>query len=316
MNYLNNFYKKLYEPAPASFIGWTRVVILFFLLYKFLSRDYSLFGSLPQSLAVAYPANVFDPLDAYVLLGFKGVVDIFTFHWIHWFVSFPSALTLHYLQLFLEFMLLFSLFFGGGYKKINYLIIYILSMYFLGFLFSMGSDIDEIFIEMQIVLLLFLFKGKESYLLYGKQQEPLAYSKENGWFFSMVLLIFISYYFLAGFNKIIDISLWDWGRFDLANLVELSKIKQELGDDRAGCFIAELYIGNSWLDIPGTALVYFEHLIIPLLFFRRQYIFLAWLIYALFHLSSLGINLFFTGTFVSWLVFIPIYKLHKERKRT
>ncbi|HIP27336.1 MAG TPA: hypothetical protein EYG80_06760, partial [Flavobacteriaceae bacterium] len=143
MNIVDSFNKKMYELAPASFIGWTRIVILSFLLYKFLSRDYSVFGLLPEALAIAYPANVFHPLDSYVLLGFKWIVDFFTFHWIHWFVSFPSESTLYYLQLFLEFMLVITLFWGGGYKKINYLIIYILGMYFLGFLFRMGSDIDE-----------------------------------------------------------------------------------------------------------------------------------------------------------------------------
>jgi len=312
MNIVDSFNKKMYEVAPASFIGWTRIVILSFLLYKFLSRDYSVFGLLPESLAIAYPANVFHPLDSYVLLGFKWIVDFFTFHWIHWFVSFPSEATLYYLQLFLEFMLVITLFFGGGYKKINYLIIYILGMYFLGFLFRMGSDIDEIFVQMQIVLLLFLFKEKETYILFFKQQNPLNYTKENGWFFSMVLLIFIGYYFLAGFNKIVDISLWDWGRYELANLVELNQLKLELGDDRAWCYLRELFIGNSWLDIPGTAIVYFEHLIIPLLFFRREYIPFAWFIYILFHLSALSINLFFTGVFLSWLVFLPINRFHQK----
>ncbi|CAA6817528.1 MAG: Unknown protein [uncultured Sulfurovum sp.] len=312
MSIVDAFKNKLYEPAPASFIGWTRIVILFFLLYKFLSRDYSLFGTLPETLALAYPANVFHPLDAYVLFGFKYIVDFCTFHWIHWFIAFPSELTLYYIQRFLEFMLVFSLFFGGGYKKVNYLIIYVLGMYLLGFLFRMGSDIDEIFVQMQIVLLLFLFRGKESYILFFKQQNPLNYSKENGWFFSMVLLIFIAYYFLAGINKIIDISLLDWGRYELANLAELNKLKIELGDDRGYCYIRELFIGNSWMDIPGTILVYLEHLLIPLLFFRREYIPVAWFIYILFHLSALSINLFFTGVFLSWLVFLPMHRMYQK----
>ena len=314
MNVLNSFYKKLYEPAPASFIGWTRIVILSLLLYKLLSRDFSIFGILPETLAVAYPANVFDPLDAYVLLGYKWFVDLCTFHWIHWFLSFPSELTLYFIQLFLEFMLVIALFFGGGYKKINYLIIYVLSMYLLGFLFRIGSDIDEIFVQMQIVLLLFLFKEKETYILFFKQQKPLNYTKENGWFFSMVLLIFIGYYFLAGVTKVVDISLLDWGRFELSSLVELSYIKETLGDDRGWFYFRELLMSVSWLDIPGTVVVYMEHLLIPLLFFRREYIPYAWFIYFLFHLSSLGINLFFTGVFLSWLVFFPVHKIFEKFK--
>ena len=315
MSIIDKFNEKLYEPAPASFIGWTRIVILSFLLWKFLSRDYSLFGSFPEELAMAYPANVFHPLDAYVLLGFKWVVDLFTFHWIHWFVSFPSELILHYIELFLEFMLVVTLFFGGGYKKLNYLIIYVLGMYLLGFLFRIGSDIDEIFIQMQIVLLLFLFKDKETYILLFKQQKPLNYSKSNGWFFSMVLLIFIGYYFLAGVTKVIDISLLDWGRFELAKLIELNQIKLDLGDDRAWFFAREFFIGRSFLDIPGTVLVYVEHLLIPLLFFKRSYLPVAWFIYFLFHLSSLNINLFFTGVFLSWLVFLPVDRVVKLFKK-
>ena len=310
---LDAFNKKLYEPAPASFIGWTRIVILLLLLYKFLSRDYSIFGVFPETLAIAYPANVFDPLDAYVLLGFKGVVDFCTFHWIHWFLPFPSEGTLYSLQLFLEFMIVISLFFGGAYKKINYLIIYILGMYLIGFLFRVGSDIDEIFIQMQIVLLLFLFKEKETYILFFKQQNPLDYNRDNGWFFSMVLLVFIAYYFLSGVTKIVDISLLDWGRFELANLVELSHIKQQLGDDRMLCYLTEFFIGNSWIDMAATSLVYLEHLLIPLLFFRREYIPLTWFIYFIFHLSSLSINLFFTGVFFSWLVFFPIHRILSQK---
>jgi len=308
MNIVEKFNEKLYEVAPASFVGWTRIVILSFLLLKFLSRDFSLFGTLPQELAIAYPANTFSPFDAYVLLGVGWIVDIFTFHWVHWFVAFPSEMILFYIQLFLEFMLAITILFGGGYKKINYLIIYILGMYLLGFLFRMGSDIEENFVQMQIVLLLFLFKERESYILFFKQQKPLTYSRENGWFFSMVLLIFIGYYFLAGFTKVIDISFFDWGRFELANLVELSRIKQELGDDRAFFFFRDFIAANSWMDIPGTALVYAEHLLIPLLFFNRRYISFAWFIYILLHVSSLGINLFFTGVFLSWLVFLPVHR--------
>lgn len=312
MSIVDKFNKKLYEPMPASFIGWTRIIILSLLLYKFLSRDFSIFGILPETLAMAYPANVFNPLDSYVLLGFKAFVDICTFHWIHWFLSFPSERFLYYLQLFLEFMLLFTLLFGGGYKKLNYLIIYILGMYLLGFLFRMAADIDEIFVQMQILLLLFLFKEKETYILFFKQQKPLSYTKENGWFFSMVLLIFIGYYFLAGFTKITDISLFDWGRFEVANLAEFSQLKLELGDDRASCFFREFYIGNSWLDIPGTFLVYLEHLLILLLFFRREYIAFAWFIYILFHLSALSINLFFTGVCLSWFVFLPVHRFSQK----
>jgi len=312
MKILERFNEKLYEPAPASFIGWSRIVILTFLLYKFLSRDFSIFGILPIELAVAYPTNVFDPLDAYVLLGFKWFVDLCTFHWIHWFVSFPSEVVLYYVQLFLELMLAVALLFGGGYKKLNYLVIYILGMYLLGFLFRMGADIDEIFIQMQIVLLLFLFRGKESYILFFKQQNPLNYSKENGWFFSMVLLIFIAYYFLAGVTKVIDISLLDWGRCELSKLIELNQIKLALGDDRGVFFLRDFFVENSWLDIPGTVIVYLEHLMIPLLFFRREYIPFVWFIYFLFHLTSLTINLFFTGVFLSWLVFLPVYRFSQK----
>lgn len=314
MKILETFNKKLYEPAPASFIGWTRIVILFLLLYKFLSRDYSLFGYLPEGLAEVYPAYVFDPLDAYVLLGFKWLVDFFTFHWIHWFFSFPSEVMLHYIQLFLEFMLVLSLFFGGGYKKLNYLIIYILGMYLLGFLFRIGADIDEIFVQMQIVLLLFLFREKETYVLFFKQQEPLNYTKENGWFFSMVLLIFIAYYFLAGFTKIVDISLLDWGRYEVSNLSALNQIKLELGDDRGWFFLRDFFAKNSLLDIPGTTLVYLEHLLIPLLFFRREYLLVVWFTYFIFHLSSLSINLLFTGVFLSWIVFLPVHKIFQKKK--
>ena len=316
MNIIERFNQKMYEPAPAAFIGWTRIVILSLLLYKFLSRDYSLFGILPESLAMAYPSDVFSPLDAYVLLGVKWLVDLSTFHWIHWFVPFPSEVTLHYIQLLLEVMLGIALIFGGGYKKLNYLVIYVLGMYLLGFLFRMGADIDEIFVQMQIVLLLFLFRGKETYLLFSPQQKPLNYSKENGWFFSMVLLIFIGYYFLAGITKVVDISLLDWGRCELSKLIELNQIKLELGDDRGYFFLREFFIENPWLDIPGTVLVYMEHLMAVMLFFKREYIPFAWFIYFMFHLSSLAINLFFTGVFLSWLVFFPIHKLHEfEFKR-
>ena len=306
MNIVEKFNQKLYEPAPSSFVGWTRIVILLILLWKFLSRDYSIFGMMPEDLAIVYPGNTFSFLEAYVALGFKPIVDLATFHWIHWLIPFPTQTILYYLQLFLEFMLVVTLFVGGGYKKLNYLIIYILSMYLLGFIFSMGADIDEIFIPMQIVLLLFIFRGKESYILSSNRANPLTYSKESGWFFSMVLLIFIGYYFLSGFTKVIDISLWDWGRFEIANLAELNQIKIAVGDDRAMFFMRDFIVGQNWMDFLGTAVIYLEHLLIPLIFFKRRYILSAWFIYFIFHLTSLTLNLFFTGIFLSWLVFLPL----------
>jgi len=306
------FYKKLYEPAPASVIGWTRIVVLSILLFKFLSKDYSLFGYIPTELLYYYPADAYSSIEGYALFGFQWMVDLFSFHWIHWFISFPTEKTLWFLQRILMIWLTVTIIFGGGYKKLNYLVIYSIGMYLFGFLFRTGSDIDAIFILMQIVLLLFLFRDKETYLLLGKQQNPLNYSKENGWFFSMTLLIFIGYYFLSGITKIVDISLLDWSRFELANLSELYKVKQELGDDITKCYLRDFLIGNSWIDTLGTSLIYLEHLLIPILFFKRKYIPAAWFIYLFLHLGTLTVNILFAGVILSWLVFLPVHRFFQK----
>ena len=86
MNVIQKFHEKLYEPAPASVVGWTRIVILLVLLYKLLSRDFSIYGVMPEWMMNVYPFNSYNIWDGYALLGVKPIIDIFSFHWIHWFL--------------------------------------------------------------------------------------------------------------------------------------------------------------------------------------------------------------------------------------
>ena len=71
-------------------------------------------------------------------------------------------------------------------------------------------------------------------------------------------------------------------------------------------------IGNNWLDLPGTVMIYLENLLIPIIFFKRRYIPLAWFIYLLLHLGTLTVDILFLGVILSWLVFLPVYRVAQK----
>ena len=97
-------------------ITYVRVLVYLIILYKILSRDFSNFGYIPEELLNFYPINHYTQ-DIRNLSGIKVIIDLATFHWIHWFINFPYVETLNYIQFTLVFLILIVIFFGSG-KKI------------------------------------------------------------------------------------------------------------------------------------------------------------------------------------------------------
>ena len=93
----------------TSEITYVRVILYTIVLYKLLSRDFSNFGYIPEELLNFYPINHYTQ-DIRDLTGFKFIVDLLTFHWLHWFIDFPSVKQLEIIQLFLILLVIIIIF--------------------------------------------------------------------------------------------------------------------------------------------------------------------------------------------------------------
>ena len=62
-------------------------MILFF-LWKFNSRDFSFFS---YGIEPYYPIEIYDIRNYKIFTGFKFLQDLVSFHWIHWFLSYPES---------------------------------------------------------------------------------------------------------------------------------------------------------------------------------------------------------------------------------
>ena len=85
------FYKSWKRNFTSEEITYVRILLYGVVLYKLLSRDFSNFGFIPEELLNFYPINHYTQ-DLRDFTGIKLTVDLLTFHWIHWFISFPSKI--------------------------------------------------------------------------------------------------------------------------------------------------------------------------------------------------------------------------------
>ena len=106
-----------------------------------------------------------------------------------------------------------------------------------------------------------------------------------------MILIFIGYYQLSGFNKLIDITWLDWFRYDLYKSLEDQFLISEAGSHiKINPIPWEIikYLPSFVIDL-SVPIVYFSHLCTFLMFFRRDLIAKFMYFYWTFHFVIAGL---------------------------
>ena len=310
-SYIENLKK---EVSPID-LTWIRVWVYTIILWKLLSRDFSYIALMDSSLLEFYPIFHYQA-DLYHLTGFKFIVDILTFHWIHWFIHFPTITILKNIQITLIILSLIIIFFGSGYKNMNAIIFYILAMYLWGFMYRTSSDFDGSQILLQICLL-FCFKKHKDYSLisfyYKKKVRNNRYNSSI--FFNLIIGIFGFYYFCSGLHKFYDLNIIQWFMFDFTKIVKYYIELENSGNFRKIYEIFYYIPESSFLDNILAPIAYCSHLIAFLIILNRKYIKHFALFYIIFHLLNFSIGIAFTGLMLAWLIFLPISRFIETFKK-
>ena len=303
-----NVFKTLRIPAPNFFVDQFRIIVTGYFIYKLLSRDFSLFGRLPDFLMDNYPWDsqgwVWYPLSP------GWLVDIGTFHFIYWVLPFPSAAMMTGIQFATIGVLAAVLLFGRGPRGLLALSSFVLLSHLWGFYWRTGADVDAVWVQLQLILWYGLLPVREDLTL-PRPRLNFDRSEDTGLFFSVILLVFVVYYFFSGLNKLSDISIIDWFRYDLAYHMELVLDLSELqymGVNGAHAGLLEYEVFTFMVNKIGVPLVYFSHLIVPLMFFDRTKIPVFWNFYMMFHIMAVFAGASFFGLMLVWFVFTPFWR--------
>ena len=305
MNFNNKF--DIYEKFVKSYntfgfdfnINIARLFLCFFLIWKLLSRDFSFYGYIPNDVFGFYPIEIYSPLTIVWWTGTSVITDIFTMHWIHWFIDRPTPETLEIIQILSITVLILFAIFGRGPKKIFALISYLLLIYLWGHLFLLGQEIDSVALYFGIFLVLIFSNYNDAPIWKFKD---IFFMKKNinaGKTISLMYLVFVAYYFSSGLNKLTDITILEWFKYDLIFTIK----KMWLSSKYTSIYVPDIFQHLFFLEYWGNlfpSIVYVSHLIVPVVFFNRSKVVYFFLFYALFHFMTFGVGISFTGYILVW----------------
>ena len=304
-------YRKLsslfFSKKPALAIAVVRYVVYGALVYKLLSRDFTVFTFAPDSLMQFYPSSQYNISTGYSALGFPFVVDLATGHWLHWFLPMPGIGVMSGIQWVAIALCAMVILFGRGPKNIFAVGAYLSVSYLWGFNWRTGGEIDSIELTLQLALVYCFFRAPEA-LTPLSRTKPLEYSRAYGAEYSIVLLMFCFNYFISGSNKLMDISPWEWFEFDLVQSIGMFRDMYELGFHIAPAPGLHHLRYWTWLNDIAVPFAYIAELCIPIMFFRRHWIGPYWIFFELFHISLWGIGLIFFGLVLIWGIFLPVHR--------
>ena len=152
----------LYDKFATSYnttgfdfnINVARLFVCAFLIWKLLSRNFSFYGYIPDDVFGYYPIEVYRMNEYIWWTGSSLITDIFTMHWVHWFIERPSPEILEIIQkISLVSLSLFAIF-GRGPKNIFAFLSYVILIYLWGHLFLLGQEIDSVALYFGILLVL------------------------------------------------------------------------------------------------------------------------------------------------------------------
>ena len=299
----------LHDEKPIIYIFYARALLYSFFIWKLLSRDYRLFTFASDNVLNIYSVDTFTAFQNYTFMGRGWLVDLVTFHWVHWVLPLPNYQIMEIIYFSTIVLCAINVIVGRGKNNIFSIAAYCLLTYLWGFNWRTGADVDAVFIPLQAALVITLFRGADN-PIWRKECFSLKPDREAGFLYSMMLIVFIGYYQLSGFNKLIDVSLYEWFAYDLFTQMIDHKYYA-----LAGWHIAinplPLQIASyfpAWLIDFSVVLVYFSHLTTFLMYFNRHLIAKFMYFYWVFHFVSTGLGIWFSGLLVFWLIFLPVWR--------
>jgi len=302
----NNFTK---TSSGFNILIAQTIVILFF-LWKFNSRDFSFFS---YGFEPYYPIEIYKVHNYIKVSGFKFLQDLVSFHWIHWFFSYPVSdkffLILKYIT---NIFLFFVLIFGFNFRFIN-TILYFLLVYQFSYMIFQGQEIDSISIYFGILLVFCFFKSEITFFNISKIKETnLHYGKIH----SLLICVFIVYYFGSGLRKLTDLNIFQWFQYDLYWGITSQIFNNKFISGHVPEIFNNIILFNDidYIFNLFPALVYLSHVIVPIIFFQRNKIIYFAIFYSLFHFMTFGVGISFLGYLFSWFLIIPYFKGTNVRK--
>ena len=305
MNFTKKFdvydeFSKSYNRLGFDFnINVTRILVCFFLLWKLLSRNFDFYGYIPEDVFGRYTVDMY-PITTYIRwTGTQFITDIFTMHWVHWFIERPGPELMKFIQNMSIVSVSLLAIFGRGPKRIFAFLSYLLLIYLWGNIFLLGQEIDSIslYFGMLLVICFCNYEDKPIWRI-----GSLFLAKKNidaGRTISWFYLILVAYYFASGLRKLTDLSLVEWFKYDLIWEIEKTMLIANITSLHVPNVFEHILFIDKWgLFLPP--LVYLSHLFVPLVFFKRNKVVYFFLFYAAFHFKTFGVGISFTGYIVVW----------------
>ena len=317
-NFLINLDNKICTPVYAFKLDFIRICLFSFIIYKLLSRDYSYLAFYPEINWSYDPSKIYNPFN-YGFITPKFLYDIFSFHFIHWFnfIPYPSQKIFSYLHNIALVLSILIIFFGRGPKNFFVIFIYIIMTYLIGFV-NRSQECE--FLLMQGVIFVHCFMSHEDRFTILKRKFSFEKNKEFGKSFSLILIVFIIYYFGSGTTKISDLSLIDWFTYDLRGAIIFTHLQRieaglpfyvpNLFVEMANFKVLDYYLLD-FINI-GPAISYISHLTAPLMFWMRSKIMVFGIFYLAFHVIVFGVAIAFLGNIIMWILLLPIEKFFEK----
>lgn len=301
------FERLLFSKKPAVDVAYMRILLFGFFIYKLLSRNFSIFGTAPTAMLTMYPHRNYEWATGIANLAFQPIVDLGSFHWIHWFIPLPGEATLTVVYWAAIIACTCVVLLGRGPGHLFAISAYILLSYLWGFMWRSTNDVDAIYIPLQLALLYCFYRGPETLRLI-RPTKMLEWNRDSGWYYSMAIIVFALYYFWAGINKILDLTPIEWFKYDLFELIGVMHDQQELGYFKQ--VAPWLHYLRNWhfLNWIGVPMAYLCELTVPTMFFKRRLIPYYATFFILFHFLTWGVGILFMGEMLMWFALVPIHR--------
>lgn len=300
-------YLKKYDTPHNDFhVNVIRIFVGVLFAWKVMSRDFGFMGIVPHEFFYFYPIELYPPKGIILITGIPILMELVTFHWIHWITGFPSESVLTWLQFALAALGILMAVVGRGPYRIFAIAAYVLATYLWSFEFLSGQEIDSAMLLFGMLLVLCLCGYEDRPIWRFGQLIRKPETVAAGRAFSAILLVFILYYGLSGYNKIADLTITEWFSYNLIQDIEVTLRRQELGyyfGAPVPQFFA-LFVGHEWLNYILVPMVYISHLSIFIMFFRRRHILKFAAFYTVFHFFAEGTSISFTAYIVIWWALI------------
>lgn len=300
------YLRKFDTPHNDFHLNLIRIFVGIFFAWKIMSRDFAFMGTLPRDFFYFYPYQIYSWDSIPYITGVPWLMELVTFHWIHWIVGFPSERVLATVQLGAALLMVALAVFGRGRRRVIAISAYIVATYLWGFIFLSGQEVDAVMLYFGSLGILCLanYNDVAIWRMGALLEKPP--NVEAGRAFSAVILLFVLYYGLSGFNKLVDVNLVEWFNYPLVEDIEQTLRMQQLGNFYGAPFpslFAHLRT-EYWLNTILVPSVYLSHIFVFLIYFRRSLILKYAVFYSSFHFVTSSVSIAFTGYMIVWLLLI------------